>query len=140
MSVELSYRVVHLARIGPSVKMILEEVRTVPPEEIERARLESEQEPETDIVVESEQFQKVDLSPPPEDPMRRMIWAWKQEFPEIEEIFKGGSFPGAKGGGLTLRSPVPISNQIEVLFTPEQYRELGSPPLLSTIQIALTVQ
>lgn len=56
MSVELSYRVVHLARIGPSVKMVLQEVRTVPPEEIERARLESEQEPETDIVVESEQL------------------------------------------------------------------------------------
>lgn len=138
MSVELLYRVVHLSQVGPSVRLILQEVRTVPPEEIERASLESPPELETDVVAEGGLLKKIDFAPKPKTQMEEMFSAMRTQFPELTEIF-GPSFPGKRGGGVMMRA-VPISQQIEVFFTPEQYRELGSPPLLSTIRIAMSVE
>ena len=141
MSVEISYRVIHLAELGPSVRMVLKEVRTVPPEEIERARREAEKEPELDIVKEGKLYQNLDVrSPEPKDPIRHMFWAMKQEFPDMANAFKNiPSFPGAPGGRRAMVA-VPISPQIEVLFTPEQYRELGNPPLLSILKVSLKLE
>ena len=58
MSVELSYRIVNLSHIGNSVKMVLQEVRLIPKEEIERALQEAELTVETEENV-GEQLQKV---------------------------------------------------------------------------------
>lgn len=140
MSVELSYRIVNLSRRGSHVLMVLEELRTVPPEEITRARKEAEAESETDVVDEGEQLAKIKSGPPPpEDPMRRMIWAWKQEFPGLVEAFKTAPPPMGGGGRMMRAVPISFSHLMEMLVTTEQYVELGSPPLLAVIQIALSV-
>ncbi|GAH87467.1 unnamed protein product [marine sediment metagenome] len=139
MSVELFYRVIHLARIGPSVKMVLEEVRTVPPEEIERARREAEQTPETDVVDEGAQLQKVDLAPKPKTQMEEVFSAMRTQIPEFAEVFKSMSNSGPSRKGVTMRA-VPIFQHMEAYFTPEQYKEMGSPPLLSKIRITMSVE
>ena len=137
MSVELLYRVEQLVRVGDTVKMSLQEVRTVPPEEITRARLEAEAEPENDMVDEGEQFQKVDLSPKPKTPMGEFFRAMIDEIPELADAFKRAP---RRGGGGRVMMAVPISQMIEVYFTPEQYAELGSPPLLSILKVSLKLE
>lgn len=112
--------------------MILEEVRLVPPEEIERARLEAEQPPETDVDDAGEQLQKVEFVPEPKDPTERFIWALRRQFPEIAEGLKSAQFVGGRVMG-----PVPVSQMIEVVFTSEQYAELGCPPLLSILKVSM---
>jgi len=136
MSVELLYRVEQLVRVGGTVKMSLQEVHTVPPEEITRARLEAEAEPETDIVDAGEQLAKIESAPPPpEDPIERMFWGMRKQFPEMADAFKNA--PRMGGGRMIVSGPVPISQVIEVYFSPEQYAELGSPPLLSILKVSL---
>ncbi len=142
--IELLYRVVNLSQRGGVVLMVLEEVRTVPPEEITRARLEAEKDPENDIVDEGKQFGKVDLDPPPKDPVEKMLWAAKRQIPGLEEAFKDafkGSPMGPGGRMMVVRGPSPVQliNIVEIHVTTEQYVELGSPPLLSTIQLTLSV-
>ena len=142
MSVELSYRIVNLSRRGSAVLMILKEIRTVPPEEIERTRREAEEEPETDVVDAGEQFKKIDPIPAPKTQMEEVFSAMRTQFPEMVEIFKMSPPPGG-GGGRIMRvmgsSPLPSYPVIEMLITAEQYAVLGSPPLLASIKIALQV-
>lgn len=138
MSVEISYRVINIARVGPSVKMVLEEVRTVPPEELKRA--EAEAEPEIDVVDEGKLFQNLNVRPKPKTQMEEVFSAMRTQLPELMEVFKNNpSFPGGHGGGRILR-PVPLSLDMEMLITPEQYAEMGSPPLLSTIRVTMSVE
>jgi len=139
VSVELLYRVEQLVRVGDTVKMSLQEVRTVPPEEITRARLEAEAEPENDVVDEGEQLQKVDLSPKPKTQMEEVFSAMRTQFPEMTEIFKNAPRMGG-GRMMSVSGPVPISQVIEVYFSPEQYAELGSPPLLSILKVSLKLE
>lgn len=136
MTLELSYRVIHLSRLGASVKMVLEEVRLIPLEEIERARLEADKEPEIDVVDEGEQFQKVDLHPKPTNPMEEMFSALRTQFPELAEMMKSG--PPSPMKVMSARRPVPVTPVMEVYFTPEQYVALGSPGLLSIVKVSMT--
>ena len=143
--IELLYRVVNLSQRGGVVLMILQEVRTVSPEEIERARLEAEQDPETDIVDEGEQLQKLDLKPRPEDPMEQIFWAMRKQFPEMMDIFKMSPYQGGSargGGGRRVMMAVPISSSylIEMHISPEQYVEMGSPPLMSILRVSLKLE
>jgi hypothetical protein len=117
--------------------MVLEEVRLIPPEELERARAEAEKQPEIDVVEEQTQLLKVDLHPKPKNPMEEVFSAIRTQFPEFAEMMK--SVPSASGRVMRVRGPVPISPMIEVYFTPEQYVELGSPGLLSIVKVSMTV-
>ncbi len=134
MSVELSYRVIHLAQVGGSVKMVLEEVRTVPPEEIERARQEADREPETDVVDAGNQLGKVEFDPDPVNPYIGFLRAIKKEFPEMMRGMSVSQNPGTSGESARMM-PIPTYKMIEAYLTHEQYDELGSPPLLSIIKI-----
>ncbi len=140
MSVEISYRVINLDSVGPFVKMNLEAIRTVPPEEIERARREAEHEPEIDVVDEDKLYQKLNVRPKPKTQMEEVFSALRTQFPEFAEMLKSGAmFPAVPGGVVPMRV-VPLFNQTAVLLTPEQYAEMGSPPLLSTIRVVLNLQ
>lgn len=134
MSVELSYRVIHLAWAGGSVRMVLEAVKTVPPEEIESARLESEGATEVDIDDAGEQLQKVEFDPEPEHSFTSFLRAIKKEFPGMMGEVRGSPYPGTSGGSARMM-PVPHYQLIDAYLTPEQYDELGSPPLLSIVKI-----
>jgi len=131
VSVELSYRVIHLARVGGSVRMVLEEVITVPPEEIERARLEVT---EIDVDDAGEQLQKVEFDPRSPNSFTSLLRAIKKEFPEMMGGMSVSQNPG-KSGGSARMMPLPTYKMIEAYLTPEQYDELGSPSLLSIIKI-----
>ena len=135
--IELLYRVVGLSHRGGVVLMVLEEVRIIPPEEIERARMEAELEPETDINEEGEQLQKLNLRPKPEDSMEQVFWAMRNQFPEMAEAFNSAP---RMGGGKMMRVAGPsfVSSLTEMHITPEQYVEMGSPPLLSIIKFSMT--
>lgn len=137
MSLELSYRIIHLARLGASVKMVLEEVRLIPPEELERARAEANKEPEIDIVEEQTQLQKVDLHPKPTNPMEEMFSAMRTQMPEAFEALKGG--PPSPMRIMSARGPIPVTPMMEVYFTHEQYVEMGCPGLLSIVKVSMTV-
>lgn len=131
MSVEISYRVVNLDRVGPFVKMNLEAVRTVSSEE---------KEPELDKVDEGKLYQNLDVRPKPKTQMEEVFSAIRTQMPELMEMVKSGpSFPGAPSG-VIVRGPVSLFNQTAIFLTPEQYREMGSPPLLSTIQITMCMK
>lgn len=136
--VELLYRIVNLSARGGVVNMVLQEVRTVSPEEIERARLEAEQDPELDIVDEGEQLQKVDLRPKPKDPMEQVFWAMRNQFPEMAEAFNNAPRMGRERGGGRMVAPSFISTLMEMHITPEQYVEMGSPPLMSILKVSMT--
>jgi len=100
MSVELLYRIVQLTQMGGGVKMVLQEVHLVPPEEIERARLEAEQGHEIDVVDAGEQLAKIEIVPPePKDPMERMFWAMRKQWPEIVEGLKSAQVSGGRPDG-----------------------------------------
>ena len=142
--IELLYRVVNLSQRGGVVLMILQEVRTVSPEEIERARVEA-QEPETDINEESEQLQKVEFRQRPKDPMEQIFWAMRNQFPEMMEMFKmspyrGGSARGGGGGRVLMAVPLSSSYVIEMHISPEQYVEMGSPPLMSILKVSMKLE
>ena len=137
MSVELLYRIVQLTQIGGTVKMVLEEVRLVPHEEIERARLEAEQMPEIDVDDAGAQLQKLDLIPEPKNPVEEVFRAMRTQFPEMVEVLKSPPYPSR---GIVVRGPAPTSNLIEIYFSPEQYLKLGSPPLLSILKVSLKLE
>ena len=113
--------------------MVLEEVTTVPPEEIERARLEAEGETEVDVDVIGEQLQKVEFDPSPNNPYIGFLRAIKKEFPEMMGGMKSLQYP-VKSGGTARMMPLTY-NMMEAYLTPEQYYELGSPSLLTIIKI-----
>lgn len=140
MSVELSYRVVHLSQAGPFLRMVLEELKTVPPEEIERARLAAEQEPGTDAVDAGKQFGKIDPIPAPKTQMEEVFSAMRTQFPELMEVFKLSPPPRRGAGRVLMAVPLPSSQTIEMYITHEQYAELGSPPLLSTLKLSLELE
>lgn len=123
-----------LSRIRGTVKMVLEEVHLASPEEIERVRLEAEQEPETDVDDAGEQLHKLELSPKPKDDVEQMFWAMRRQFPEMVEAFKSAPF---SGGGHVVSGPVPISQLVELYLTPKQYADLREPPLLSILKVSL---
>jgi len=133
--IELLYRVVNLSQRGGTVQITLQEVRTIPPEEIKRARLA--QEPETDVDDVGEQLHKVEFNPPPEDPMERMFWGMRRQFPEMAEAFKNTPRMGGEG---RLMVAVPISNLVEMHISPEQYVEMGSPPLMAVLRFSLKLE
>ena len=134
--VELLYRVVNLSTRGGVVNMVLQEVRTVPPEEIERARKEAE-EPETDVVDEGQQFQKIESIPAPKNPLEEFFHAMRTHLPEMVEGFR--NFPRMGDGGRVLMAvPLPSSYLIEMHISPEQYVEMGSPPLMAVLKVSMT--
>ena len=136
--IELLYRVVNLAQRGGVVLMILQEVRTVPPEEIERTRVEAEQQPETDIVDDGEQLQNIELRPEPNDPMEKMFWAMRNQFPEMVDVFKIP--PPREVRVMRTAGPVLVSALIEMHITPEQYVEMGSPPLMGILRVSMKLE
>lgn len=141
--IELLYRVVNLSQRGGVVLMILQEVRTVSPEEIERLRKKAE-EPETDIVDEGEQLQKVEFDTPPEHPVEQFFWAMKRQMPEIADIVRMSQFQGgsARGGGrrMMVAVPLPSSYLIEMHISPGQYVEMGSPPLMGILRVSMKME
>ena len=133
MSVELLYRIVQLTCLCDTVKMVLEEARLISPEEIERARLEAEN--ETDVTDVGDQLQKVDFIPKPKNQIEEMFSAMRSQMPEMIEAFKGS----AQGHGGQV-GPRPISRVLEMYLTCEQYEDLGSPSLLSVLKLSMKME
>ena len=139
MSVELLYRIgiVQLTRIMGFVKMVLEPVRRVSPEEVERVRLESELESETDVEFAAEQIQK--MSPPePKNEMEGLFFAMQKYFPGIFEA--ASVVPPSRGHSVSGSSPVRVSQVVEMWFTIEQYSNLGEPPLLGILKLSINME
>jgi len=132
--VSLEYVISSLVQEAGGVKMTLREPsRLPPPEEIERLRREALKQPQTEIVDESEQLQKIERQP--ETFEEKMIVAIKKQAPEVFSSLTGPKPPSpimhiAYG-------PTPIYREIELLLSYEQYRELGRPPLMANITLSL---
>ena len=135
MSVELSYRIVQLTRVNDAVKMALEEVRLISPEEIKRAYLEAEN--ETDVTDVGDQLQKVDFIPKPKTPTEEMFSAMRSQIPEMIEAFKSRT---PDHSGEVVFGPVSISQIIELYLTCEQYEDLGTPSLLSVLKLSIKME
>ena len=139
MSVELLYRIVNLVQIGNTVKIVLQEVRLIPKEEIERAQQEAKLKEKAEEDV-GEQLQKViPLPKEPTDPTERLFWAMRRQFPEMVEALEHVPH-SPKMKILSAMGPAPVSRLIDVYFTPEQYVELGSPLLLSILKVSMKME
>lgn len=138
---ERIYSITAMSYHQGQIVLTLTEVRIIPPEEIERARMEADLRKE-DTVDTGEQLQKVDFEPPPTSDTGRVVKEvtdeylkiMKRELPGLFETPRGGS---ARGGTLIPATLLP--RPVEILITPEGYEELGNPPLLTKLRMTLGV-
>ena len=138
--VNLKYSIVGLKQEADSVLLTLEKYRDPPSlDEIERARLEAEQETETDLALEERLLEKLDFRPEPnsdEDKMvRKIVNAWKREMPELFEEMKSFNAP-RMFAPLTPRMML-IRSPLEIWITNKEYMDLGSPSIFQVIEITL---
>lgn len=134
---KIKYIISKLEDKATHIIMTLIEYREIPKEEIERARIEAELERPVDIVGEGEQLQKVELAPKPETFEEKIIVAMKKQAPEVFETLKTPVPSHIKPPTIILQSKAFKPTEINLYLTREQYAQLGSPPLLSLINMTL---
>ena len=63
----------------------------------------------------------------------------RQQFPEMVDALKNvpRSPDHLMMKVMSAMGPTPVNRLIEVYFTPEQYVELGSPPLLAVLKVSM---
>ena len=139
--VNLKYSIVGLRQEADSVLLTLEKYREPPSlEEIERARLEAEMEPETDLALEEKLLKKLDLRPEPDSDegkmVRKIFNAWKREVPGIFEMMTSFNDAPRMVAPLTPRMML-IRSPLEIWITNQEYMDLGSPSIFQVIEITL---
>ena len=136
MVVSLKLQVTALKQVCDMVEVQLYPYNPPPsPEEIERARAEAKLDESQPPTPDEEEIAKRILGPSlssdqDEATMQKLIRVYRRELPELFEMYNkppGGKFQVAK---MTLSS---ISQTL--FLTVGQYRELGSPPLLSILTL-----
>ena len=138
MSVEVKYIITALLLKTSHVLLTLEPLSDLPsPEEIERARIESELEVDnkSDDFVEKV-LEKIDFRDKPKNEaekiMREVSDAMRKEIPEMfNEQYKPKTTFVAQY--MTIVPPM------ELFISKEQYRDLGSPSLLQVITLTIRV-
>ena len=138
MIVSLKFQVTALKQVYNMVEMHLYPYNPIPPEEIERARVEAELEEKPTLTEEEEAVKKI-MRPLSSDPNEAMIQKIVQVYrKELPEFFEARREP-PKGMLMAAVGPTstPISQDLYV--TIDQYYELGSPPLLSILTLNVEV-
>ena len=138
--VSLKLQVTSLKQVCNMVEVLLYPYNPPPsPEETERARAEAElNESQPPISSEDEEAKKIFLMSPlssdrDEATVQMFIRTWRKEMPEVFKSLESQSI--APKGKMQTMEMRPISIHQVLYFTLDQYRQLGSPPLLSILTI-----